>query len=249
MARPAAKGWSAPAIAVRGVAERSLDERERMLGAADEVLECQRVLKKGGLNVVGELLRGQGTFYELNHYPKGDVFDKATGSQYYYHAHRGMSGENGHLHTFQRRAGIAADLSPVPYDGDVQWPAGDDLVTHLIAISMDRFGYPLGLFLTNRWVTDEAWFAAPDALRILDGFEIDHAYPSWPANRWVTAMLRLFRPEIEALLCQRDAVVKSWAEAHPGMDVFEDRKLEVTGELRISIKKRVAELRAEPSSP
>ena len=38
---------------------------KRMAAAADEVLNCERVLAKSGDNVVGGLLRNQGTFYEL----------------------------------------------------------------------------------------------------------------------------------------------------------------------------------------
>ena len=52
-------------------------ELERMLAAGQDIVECYRVLKKGGLNIVGELLKGQGTFYELDHFPKGDVYDEA----------------------------------------------------------------------------------------------------------------------------------------------------------------------------
>ena len=71
---------------------------EPMLAAGDEILECYRVLAKTGDNIVGELLRHQGTFYEWNHYPKGDIFDHATHSQYFYHAHvKGQrKGEHGH---------------------------------------------------------------------------------------------------------------------------------------------------------
>jgi len=42
---------------------------------------------------------------------------------------------------------------------------------------------------------------------MLGRFRIDHGRPSWPTNIWITAMLRLFRPQIERLLRQRDAAV------------------------------------------
>ncbi|WP_367026078.1 hypothetical protein ABZN20_17320 [Methylococcus sp. ANG] len=75
---------------------------ETMAEAGARILECYRVLRKGGLNIVGEVLRDQGTFYELDHYPKDDVFDDESRCQYYYHAHRPDSGEHGHFHTFMR---------------------------------------------------------------------------------------------------------------------------------------------------
>ena len=222
--------------------ELSNEQLSTMLEAGREVQDCHRVLKKANLNLVGELLKGQGEFVRFNHYPKGDVFDKESGSQYYYHSHRGLPGEHGHFHAFARDNGISGGLTPVPYDGDVKWPQGEQTVTHFIAVSMDKYGFPIGLFATNRWVTDEAWFSAADMVSMLSGFEIDHAYPSWPTNRWLSGMFRLFRPEIEALLRHRDEVVQRWSDTHPDKDVFEDRKLEVTGDIRISVKRRMETL-------
>jgi len=68
---------------------------ETMAEAGTRILESYRVLRKGGLNIVGEVLRDQGTFYEFEHYPKDDVFDDETHCQYYYHAHRPEAGEHG----------------------------------------------------------------------------------------------------------------------------------------------------------
>lgn len=232
-----------PELRVASLDSLSKDERNAMVDAGEAVLECYRVMKKGEINIVGECLKGQGTFYEFDHYPDGDVYDEETHAQYYYHAHRGIAGEHGHFHTFLRQGAIPENVKPVPYDGDTKWPEGSDAVCHLVAISMDVYGFPIGLFATNRWVTDEVWYAAEDVIGMLDRFEIDHAYPSWPVNLWISAMFRLFRPEIEALINHRDAAVKAWRAAHPGDDVFEDRNLEVTGELRISVNDKLEQLR------
>ena len=215
------------------------EQLDTMATAGEDITECYRVLKKGGANIVGEVLKGQGKFLQLDHYPKGDVYDKETHSQYFYHAHRGMPGENGHFHTFVRAQAIPPDVTPVPYDGGQAWPKGNNVIAHFVAISMDRYGFPIGLFGTNRWVTDEVWHSAADMIRLLPRFDIDHAVPSWPTNRWITSMFRLFRPQVEALLHQRDRVVAAWAEDNPDKDVFEDRKLEVTGWLRVSVKRQL----------
>jgi hypothetical protein len=217
---------------------------EDMLAAGHEVLECYRVLGKGGLNIVGELLKGQGTFYEFDHYPKGDVYDEEHASQYYYHAHRGSQGEHGHFHTFLRAGAIPKDVTPVAYDGEEAWPEGDEALSHLIAISMDPRGFPIGLFATNRWVTAEAWYRAEDVVRMLERFSIDHAYPSWPTNRWISAMLRLFQPQITALLHHRDEALEAWFHSHPGVDVYEDRDLEITGSLPLSVDDQLEQIRA-----
>ena len=217
---------------------------EAMRTAGEEILECRRVLLKGGLNVVGEMLRGQGEFVEYEHYPADDVFDAETHAQYYYHAHRGSEGEHGHFHTFLRAPGMPDGVAPVTYGGEEPWPSGDEALAHLIAVSMDAYGEPIGLFTVNRWVTGDAWYAAADVIRMLERFEIDHANPSWPANRWLGAMLRLFRPQIEALVLARDVAVADWARAHPATDVFEDRELEITSQLAISVEAQIAAVAA-----
>lgn len=215
-----------------------------MRRAGEDIRECHRVLEKGGLNVVGEILRGQGEFVEFNHYPADDVFDADSHAQYYYHAHRGGEGEHGHFHTFLRAPGMPAGVAPVPYAGDEPWPAGEAALSHLVAIAMDDYGYPSGLFTVNRWVTGDAWYAAGDVIRMLDFFGIDHANPSWPANRWITAMLRLFRPQIEALILTRDATLAEWMRTHPGEDAFEDRALEITSQAAISVEEQIAAVEA-----
>ena len=219
---------------------------EDMAAAADEVLECCRVLAVTGGNLVGELLRDVETFYEWNHYPEGDVFDHESHSQFYYHAHpqdeRGN--EHGHFHTFLRPLGMPPGVKPalVP---DYEAPEGDnDALSHLIAVSMDEFGVPIRLFTTNRWVTGEVWYAAADVRAMLDCFLIGHAQPSWPVNRWISAVIRLYRPHIGALLDARDAAVAAWSAAYPDRNVFEDRDLEMTSMLGTDIDDHIARSRA-----
>lgn len=215
----------------------------RMLEAGEEVLECRRVLTKAGLNLVGEVLRGGGEFIEIEHYPNDDVFDRETQSQYYYHAHRGLAGEHGHFHTFVRQPGMPPGMQPVQVSASEPWPSGADALCHLVGISMDAWGEPMGLFTTNRWVTDEAWYTAADATRLLAGFKIDHAAPSWPVNRWISAMFVLFLPQMAALLQARDLAIDGWRNRHPQADVFEDRQLEVTSQMLISVDDQIAALR------
>lgn len=196
-----------------------------MLAAGEEVLECYRVLRKAGLNVVGEVLRGTRKFREYNHYPKGDVYDRETRSQYYYHAHRGITGEHGHFHTFMR---------------------SDDAegVVHLVAISMDAYGYPTGLFIPNRWVAAGDWYSVDDMLEMLPRFRIDHAWPSWPVNRWISAMMVLFAPCIEHLLVARDQTLSAWRAMRPGEDLLESRELEILAQTPISVDQTLSKIRS-----
>ena len=213
-----------------------------MAEAGREVFECHRVLAKTGDNIVGELLPRQGTFYEYDHCPPGDIYDPEIHSQYYYHSHR--EGEHGHFHTFLREKGMPEGVRPADQSEADYLEERDDKLSHLVAISMDRFGLPIGLFTTNRWVTAENWYAAKDVCTMVDRFRIDHAQPTWPVNRWITAMFRLFRPQIEAVLNKRDAVVTHWAKQHPDEDVFEDRRLDLPSRVEISVDEQMRAVQA-----
>jgi hypothetical protein len=233
-----------PALSAPEVSRLPRAQLEIMLAAGREIVECHRVLRKGGLNVVGEVLRGTGTFYEHNHYPEDDVFDADSHSQYYYHAHRGLAGEHGHFHTFLRGKGMPPDAASLEVPHDEPWPSGDDAIAHLVAISMDGYGIPIGLFAPNRWVTDDAWYPADNLLAMLERFRIDHAFPSWPVNRWISAMSILFRPHIEVILAERDRVIAVWRDALPGEDVFERRDLEILAQMPISVDETLAAVSA-----
>ncbi len=175
------------------------------------------------------------------HYPPGDVYDAATHAQYFYHRHtidpaqRHRLSEHGHFHTFMRPRGMPPGTRPLvmpelaiadapsqpldppsppapqPNQGD-----GNDKFSHIIAISLDEAGTPIRLFTTNRWVTGETWYAAEDVARMLDCFSIELARPGWPINRWLCALTRLYRPDIVALLNERDAALMSWRRRRRG---------------------------------
>ena len=215
----------------------SREELAAMAEAAREVAECHRVLAKTGDNVVGEVLPRDATFYEFDHCPPGDIYDPESHAQYYYHAHRG--GEHGHFHTFLREQGMPEGVAPVVQSEAAYFEQRNDRLCHIVAISMDRRGWPIGLFTTNRWVTTENWYPAADVCRMVERFKIDLARPSWPTNRWVTAMVRLFRPQIETLLHQRDAKVVAWHKTHPDADVFEDRRLDLPSQVKISLDQQI----------
>ncbi len=223
----------------------SRPELTAMHEAATEVVLCQRVLAKTGDNVVSEILRDAGTFFEWHHYPKGDVYDAEYHAQYYYHAHpegQRVPGEHGHFHVFLRPFGMPEGMKPAPLPDYKPARNRNDELSHLVGISMNGAGQAIRLFTTNRWVTGETWYSAEDVTAMLDRFVIDHARPSWPTNRWITAMMRLFRPQIAALLHQRDRRIAECAAQSRSRNVYEDRDLEVTSELGISVPDQIVAL-------
>lgn len=205
------------------------NDLERMLMAAREIHECHRVLHRAQRNLVTEILGAAADEPETwSHYPDEDVKDPDSGALYYYHSHR-EGREHGHFHCFVQ----------------VEHPdTGERVAVHLGAISMDAHGMPIALFATNRWVTDEYWLPAGETIGLLDHFVVDHAAPSWPVNRWISAMPILFRPHFERLLVHRDECLDQWVESHLAENVLDDERLEVTGIIPIDLGGWLSQLQA-----
>lgn len=208
---------------------------EELADAAAEVVDCMRVLAKGGSSLVLEAIGGR-DFVALDHYPPGDVIDPETHGQMYFHAHPpspARQADFGHFHCFFRREGLAG-AAPLDHPGN---PA-DRPTAHLVAVSMDAHGRPTALFTTNRWVTDETMVPADALITALPRFAIDLAHPSWPVNRWITALVTLYRAEIADLLRARDSVLA----AGPA-DLPEDRAVEVLSQAPLDLEAKLAEVR------
>lgn len=218
---------------------------EDLADAAAEVVDCMRVLAKSGSNLVMEALGGN-DFIELEHYPPGDVCDPETHSQFYFHAHppsptRGA--DFGHFHTFLRPGAFPDGARPADLPGNPTARPAATVTTHLVAISMDRFGRPTALFTTNRWVTDEVIYPADVLIPVLPAFEIDVAHPSWPLNRWITAMMTLYQRDIAALLRERDHTIARHQARHPDRAALDDQALEITSHRPIDLDRKLAEVR------
>lgn len=221
-----------------------VDRNELMLDAALEVIETMRVLKKSETDLVKEVLAGQ-EFKQWVHYPDGGVYDPESRSQYYFHAHDGSRDEwkdFGHFHTFIRSPQLDPAVLPVDTGTDCLPTDQVTPATHLIAISLNNFGMPVRLFTTNRWVTAETLYSAEAVIRMLDDFEIDLAKPSWPLNRWITAMLVLFRHDIEDLLRERDVRFAQLAMDDHEQNIYEDRSVAVISFRDIDLGLRLAEV-------
>ncbi len=156
------------------------DRLEDMAVAGNQVLECMRVLGNTGDSLVGEVVEDFEEFTVWAHYPKGDVIDRKTHAQFYYHAHpeQQRPGEHGHFHLFMRRKGIPDGIMPADVGGANSYEDFKTPMCHLLAISMSPSGMPIALFTTNQWVTMDPWFSAADTVQVLDRFIIDMAKPS-----------------------------------------------------------------------
>jgi hypothetical protein len=219
--------------------------REELLAmyyAAADATECAAALAHNGTNPVTAVLEGAEAVEEWMHFPPGDVIDPRSHSQYYYHSHAAeerSTGEHGHFHTFVRPKRMASELTPVPVpEGEL--PADEaSWVAHLVGISTGASGQVVRLFTTNRWVTGEVWYDADTVISLLDRFEIDGDKPSRDLNRWVSAVMRMFRPQIVDLIRARDARIAEFQAAHPDSNVFEDRALQVTSEIPVDFLNQI----------
>jgi hypothetical protein len=208
-----------------------------MAEAGVTIVRCIDELGASSKNLVLDVLRGSDRFIEWDHYPSGDVYDEHSGCQYYFHAHGpGDRAEKdfGHFHTFMEIGKTCIRNSAAARPG----------LTHLVGISMTPTGFPVRLFTTNRWVTDEVWSDAGHIIAELDRFAV-HRSEDFPADRWLTAMIRLFRPQIESLLIKRDLRLEQWKSTHPDENAFEDTRLEVTSQIAISLFEQIEALDRE----
>lgn len=219
----------------------------KMSLAAEKILEIYQLLHDESSNIVLKLLPDPNRIFQWQHYPEGDAFDRQSHSQYYYHAHppqdrRGiLHDEHGHFHLFLRREGIPDGIQPerIPDRGNAD---DHEAACHLVGISMARTGFPANLFTVNRWVTGETWYRADDVIEMLDCFVFFPEQSGEPVGEWITAMVALFRPTIEALVRARDARIAQMASRKPGANVHEDRSLEILSVANIDMMAHLAAL-------
>jgi Domain of unknown function (DUF6969) len=244
---------------------------DAMAAAGQALIECRRAMAASGTSPLAEALQGAAPIYEWRHYPGGDIYDPASHAQYFYHAHppgerRGLAGgeEHGHFHTFLRARGMPAGVRPLvmpefavannpaapkapPIPSAPETAAGEeaDPWSHLVAIAMDATGAPLRFFTTNRWVTGETWYPAADVVQMLDRFALGEGGLSPLLNRWIAALLGLYKPQLADLIVRRDAAVMDWRRRRRAkVHVFEDPRLEVTSVLPIDIDTQIAQIDA-----
>jgi hypothetical protein len=184
--------------------------------ARQEIAFCESLLAKGGLSVLSETFRDAGGVTVWEHYPQGDVFDPASGAQWFYHCHPAEEGsaEHGHFHCFVRPEGAAGPIH------------------HLIAVGVDAHGRPLRLFTVNQWVVGDDWLDAEATIALLPRFDVQMPRPSYLVNRWLTAVLTAHEAQIAELVRRRDEVLAAH-RPQGGVAVREDRSLEVVSALSL----------------
>lgn len=203
----------------------STDDTTIRRAAASTLIEVMQELALAGQSVLGLVMTGVAVPQCEVHYPAGDVIDADSGYRYYYHSHAAapwQRREHGHFHLFS---------------------TADKAYTHLMAISVDGRGLPLRMFTTNRWVTAETWQPHARVYRQLRGFCLAESGAMAQVNRWLAALLTLFSPAAGEVLAQRDRRVAALTRGGREMEsVFEDRRVHVLSQARLSLIDEIAAL-------
>lgn len=192
--------------------------------AAQELADIQMRYAETGRTLNEAALCGAREFLEWQHYPNNDLIDEKTGYEFYYHAHSAQEmppGEHGHFHVIKRNK---------------------DSFHHLIGIALDQKGLVVRLFTTNQWVTGEEMADASQILKSVKEFEMTVMGRMAPISRWISALLRLFYPEIEGLVLERDKKIHQLIKSMGSRDLaLNSNSHHVLTECRIDLISRLSE--------
>jgi len=186
--------------------------------AALELLNLLEELERQGATVI-DLVTRQQAVEPWRLYPgEHGIFDRRTRCQFYYHSH-GSDHEAGHFHTVRLFA---------------------DRTAHLIAISLGADGWPQALFTLNLWAIGDANASAADLRRYVARFHLRERVGHSRLVRFVNLVFQAFGPEIERLQDEKVAALARHRAAHPDLDVFEDRSLEILSRTAIDVRAAAA---------
>lgn len=214
-----------------------------IMQAAQTVVETITQMAQEQKPLMLRVLPEDGESHFWKHYPKGDARDADTKSRWYYHVHAPGSrdaGEHGHFHLFLHRTQLPAGLEPKVWP-----PQGEDCkahVTHLVGLSIDTVGIPRSWFTVNRFVTNEFLFPADVMIDHIDDFNVDKTKEDDLVNRFVTAMVALYRDEIADLLRQRDIRQAELVAEHGEKGYEKDSGVEVLSQIPIDLDAKISSL-------
>jgi hypothetical protein len=181
-----------------------------------ELLELLDGLERKGTSVI-ELARGGQPLVAWRLYPgESGIFDRQTHCQFYYHSH-GAGHEAGHFHTVRLFA---------------------DHTVHVVAISMTPGGWPQALSTLNLWAIGDAYASAEHLRRYVRRFRLREQAGPAPLVRFVNLIFQTFAPQIERLQDEKTATLADYRSTHPGLDIFEDRSLEILSRVEIDVRAR-----------
>lgn len=203
--------------------------------AATQLIDATMAMHTSGTPLMRRVIPQDIEIRLWDHYPDHDAVSPQSKSRYFYHCHpveeRGAD-EHGHFHLFLPKQIMPKRAKPRLAPPNLKIKRAD--VVHIVALSVNPAGLPTAMFTVNRWVTDEFLYPQHNIMAALDGFDLTGADGDPLVNLWLTAMVHLARPVIDALLVERDAALAAahWAG--------EDRSFEILSHAPVDLQSLVA---------
>ena len=203
----------------------SLPKQEllKMQEGVDDMIGVLEEAAESGYHILTSVLDdvSEEPFTQWQHYPKGDVHDRGHGALWFYHAHTEDKmarpwEEHGHFHLFvwsEHAEGATPQALPPEPDEELGG------LCHLVAVSFNNSGIPTQIFTVNRWVAEEWQYPAETVVSLLDHFTIENPIDGKEkyglTSRWLMALLKTYRPQIEWALHERDNMIGRLKEKDP----------------------------------
>lgn len=191
--------------------------------AAEYFYHCLLDMAEAETNPVLEVIDIEKPLEENKKYPAGLLQFNQTGWRAYYHCHPAsrsgnhrLKGEHGHFHIFVRT-----------HNKPDKW-------SHLVALSIDKMGQPLGWFTVNQWVTGEEWESAEALTEYVK--DIPFAAQNTLIESWLLSLLDLSREMIIHALQKRDELIKEKQNEIPSIDVKKDKGIYLLSASEIKLK-------------
>lgn len=203
----------------RTIASQGGDERRQAASQFQQLISLMGQMASRGKSVLTELLPAQASPRAYRHYPDGSAHDPATGYRWFYHCHprsrRSVPCEHGHFHLF-------ADLRQ------------SVRTTHLMAISVDAKGLPIGLFLPNLWVTEDQSQQWHEIAELAGRFSTRCAAQPLSIQLWLEHAAQCFWLALPALWSHRQDRLDALQATSAG-SVTQNRRIEVLSRCRIEL--------------
>ncbi len=180
-----------------------------------KIIEIIHVLKTKGTNLVLKIMNGKEYKFDPTvHYPyDGGIYDEQTKCRVFFHAHR--KNEYGHFHTFTED--------------------NKGNLIHLVLISMNKEGIPIGLSTVNRWVTGDKYVKANELKQYLERFSINkNLFKEEKVLEFIQYIFKAYKSEIFDLFDKRDAWIEQYVNTNYN-EPFEDRNYEVLSSVKINV--------------
>ncbi|MFK5913668.1 MAG: hypothetical protein QM484_04765 [Woeseiaceae bacterium] len=200
------------------------------MAARESLTACILEMAEAETNPVLEILDFREPLVENKKYPPELLQFNQLGWRSYYHCHPAsragnhrFEGEHGHFHIFVRTQ-----------NDPEKW-------SHLVALSMNNMGQPLGWFTVNHWVTGETWVDVDMLCKYLKIIPYDNPGLNKIVERWLLSLLAISRDKVEIVLYERDKVLLQEQQANKEIDIKKNKDIYLLSEIPINLIKLLEE--------